>query len=221
MEKTTDLGHNGKWGKKFKNRILKTYKHPDPDRYKDDVFSISELPLCPAKAYYYRKLEIRPTMNGKMLAGILVHEQLKKLVKGMKEFKDAEFEVETYTKHGKYMLKGHCDILTHDRVYEFKFSRTNMQKYGVPLHYILQVNAYATMLRKPYYSIVTIDSKTLEVRRYDGTQDNFGYEYLIEKAGMIYDCLKKSSPPSGPSYGWECRYCPSEIREICKTMEDA
>ncbi len=204
------------WTDQFRNNILKVNRSKDPDRYKDNVFHISEIVMCPSRAYYVRKLGVRPEMNGKMLAGTLVHAQIPKIVKGIKDFKDAKYEVEVYTSQGQYALKGHCDAITHDRVWEFKFTGGDMRKYGASPHHLMQVNAYAWMLDRPSFSIVTINSTTLEVQRHDGQVSAFGYDYLVAKAGEVYKALQDNEPPTGPSYAWECAYCQNEIRNKCK-----
>lgn len=183
------------------------------DRYKPDEFRVSELVLCPAKAYYYRKTGIRPKLNGKMLFGTLLHAQLPELIKGDKSFKNAKYEVEMYTKFPKFTIKGHCDILTDSCLYEFKVSKAHPPKYKVPEHHFLQANCYCTMGGLDKYTLIITDSEDLETYTYTRTQSNDDYKTVVNNAKQIYEALQKNIPPKGPLYSWECWMC--QVKEYC------
>jgi len=184
------------------------------DRYKSDEFRISELVYCPAKAYYYRKLGMRPKLNGKMLSGLLFHEKLplvfKDLVKGK-----VEFEVECVKDYRDYKIKGHADVVSDDTVYEFKFSASKLEG-KLPLNYYLQSNAYACMLDKENYALVFVNSFTLESRVLSGKKDASAFKIIENSAKKIYECLKNDIVPDGPAYEWECRFC--NLKDVCEII---
>lgn len=186
------------------------------DRYKNNEFRVSELVFCPAKAYYYRKTSTRPRLNGKMLSGQLFHKQLPFLLKGIKEFENAEYEVECKKEHKGFDILGHCDVLTSKAVYEAKFTGTNLDRYGCPAHYILQANCYATLLNRKNFALIIVNSQNLSTTVIPGKQDDAKYKVLLDRAKVISASLKVDTPPKGPAYQWECRFC--NLKAYCKNF---
>jgi len=179
----------------------------DEGRYLPTEFRVSELVSCPAKAYYYRKTGKRPELNGKMFSGLLFHDKLPLLTKNIPAFKDAVFEKECRRTHTKFSIAGHADVITKDDVWEFKYSAAKVKQYPLPAHWLLQANAYATMLRRKYWNIVVVDSFSLAVHVKRGRQSGEGYDILVCRAMDILKALEENKPPKGPAEAWECMYC--------------
>jgi hypothetical protein len=187
------------------------------DRYKENIFRISSLVGCASRLYYQTKLGIKPKMLGRMLSGIIFHEHLKDIVKNIPEFEDAEFEPEICEDFGDYKILGHADIVTEDRVFEFKYSLVDFDKYGVPDSWHLQANCYATILKKPFYSIVQVNSANLNVIIVEGKQNQDGYNIIKDRAKNIFDSLQSNVCPIGPLADWQCWDC--ECKEICENYK--
>lgn len=185
------------------------------DTASNTSFRVSELVLSPCRAYYHRKLGKRTTLNGRMFSGSMLHSFLPELVKGV--IKNSEFEVECQWKCKQFSISGHCDVLTSDRAYEFKYSASKIKEFGFPMHWNLQANAYAVMLNRKYYSIVSVNSYTLDVTQLDQEASKAGFDVLISRAKEIQTALKKGKPPEGPLEKWECSYC--SFRDECEIYQ--
>jgi CRISPR/Cas system-associated exonuclease Cas4 (RecB family) len=98
-------------------------------------------------------------------------------------------------------------------VYEFKYSASNLERYDMPLHWILQVNAYATLLEKENWNLVIINSQSLNIVVLPGKQSSLYYDSIFDSAASIYDSLQDNKAPAGPTYPFECTYC--ELKTIC------
>lgn len=205
--------------KQFQKNVDELFIEGSKGRDLPNEFRISELPYCCAKSYYRRKLGIQTKQNAKMFAGNLCHSRLEDLVKGIPEYKEAEFEVECQKQHGKISIMGHCDILTEDCVTEFKFSGSDLAKYPNPIHWMLQVNAYATILEVPKWNIIQLNSRNLVVEMIPGLQNDISYDILLDKAKTIHKALIDNKPPEGPAYPWECYFC-TELKDGCKNYVD-
>lgn len=194
-------------------RLLRNIFHlsDDSGRYKPDVFRVSELVYCPAKSYWYRKADRRPTLNGKMLSGSMFHEKIPNILAGIVD--NVKYEVPCQKDYTKYRICGHADAVSDDTVYEFKFSASNL-KGQLPLNYYLQANAYATLLNKQHYSVILVHSFTLAVRELEGKTEPLAFAIIEQQAAEIYNALKTGIPPNGPFYTWECQYC--DVRDLCK-----
>ena len=111
-------------------------------------------------------------------------------------------------------MMGHCDILTEDCVYEFKFSGSDLTKYPNPIHWMLQANAYATILEVPKWQIIQLNSRNLVVEMIPGLQNDISYDILLDKAKTIHKALADNKPPEGPSFPWECYFC-TDLKDQC------
>ena len=187
------------------------------DRFKNNIFRISEIVGCPARIFYHRKLGLRPIMKGRMLSGIIFHEHLQDIVKNIPEFANAEFEPECCQDFGDYKIVGHIDILTADTVFEFKFSACDMQKYGVPEYWHLQANCYASITKRPFYKIVQVHSQDLSVTVIEGQQNEEMFQVLKDRAKTVFDCLQTGVVPVGPLADWQCWDC--ECKEVCENFK--
>lgn len=183
-------------------------------RYLSDQMRISELCYCPAKAYYYRTTGKRPDLNGAMLSGSLLHDKLPLLVKGIPELKEAEFEKECFRDHKDFSIMGHCDAATKDTIYELKFSKSNVDLYGLSEAWQLQVNCYATLLNKKEWCVLAVHSYSLKVKAFWGKQSDKGYETILDNAKKIFEGLNNKEAPLGPKYNWECKWC--SLQEECE-----
>lgn len=197
---------------KIKENMMKLSN--EKDRYLPDVYRVSEMVYCPAKAYYFRVIGISPTLNGKMFSGLLYHDKIKQWIKGIKELEDGVMETECSLQEDDITIKGHTDILTKDTVYEFKYSGSNIEKYGFPDHWIKQANAYACLNGVKQFVVVAVNSNTLEMNIYEGATDIDGFEEMLKDAKMIKKALETKEIPAGPKYKWECRFC--DISQVCK-----
>jgi len=191
------------------NSIDSTRYH-DISRYQDDIYSISELIYCLAKAYHYRVLKEQPVINGKMLSGALFHQLLPQL---LDDYKDKlQFEVECSKDYNDYKIVGHADAVDEDTVYEFKYTAAKLNN-TLPFYYYMQANAYAVMLDKPYYKVVMVNSYSLDVVAIDGAQDKDAFSFIEKQAEDLHDAIKTRKVPKGPMYKWECSHC--QFRNIC------
>jgi CRISPR-associated protein Cas4 len=190
----------------LEENLLKLDRH-DEDRYQQHKYHVSELVFCPRKSYLYRKLGLRPTNNGKMLSGTMLHSRLPDIVKGIKEFDGAEFEKEVEYNLGDISLIGHVDVLTSDCAYEFKYSGTNLKKFDFPAHYMLQANAYSKMTGRTKWAVVVVNSLTLATNILRGSPDDKAFESITDAAKLIDKALKGEVKLEGPRFDWECKWC--------------
>lgn len=186
--------------------------------YKPGEYHISELPFCIRRSYYFRKEKEEPELNGRMLAGILVHNLIPEVMMGIKGFRNAQFEVEKKLKYKGVIIVGHADILTDDCVYEVKFTGSKVESMsGLPLCYYSQANAYACMFNKEKYSLIIIDSYgPLNASIVSGNADKAAFKILLEKAVKLNDYIVDGQLPDidFPSYKFECSQC--QFAERCK-----
>ena len=193
---------------KLRNNIMQLSKE---DRYKPNEYRVSELVYCPAKSFYYRKLNRKPLLNGRMLSGLMFHEKLPDIMKGLVE--DPEFEVECSKVYRDYRIVGHADVVNSNKVWEFKYSASKLNG-KLPLYYYLQANTYATLLDKQYYAVVFVNSYNLDVNIIEGKTDKKALKFLEDQAKYIHNSIKNNTVPKGPMYDWECKYC--DLKDVCE-----
>lgn len=182
------------------------------DRNKPNEYRVSELVYCKRKPWMYRKFKQFPRVNGRMLSGTLFHELIPAITKDVAEFKDAEYEKELVLDRGEYTIKGHCDAVTKDCMYEFKFTK-RISYTDAPTQYLLQTNMYSGMEGVKKYEIVLVNSETLQVQTYKYDFDADMFNHLLEDIDEIHKSTQEHKVPAGPRYDWECNFC--DVAEEC------
>jgi hypothetical protein len=200
-------------------KLEKSIKKKDAGHeYKENVLWLSELPYCHRKSYICRKFNLSPTLNGKMLSGIMFHERLDRILKSMPEFSDAKFEVECKADIGEFTIGGRADVVNGDNVYEFKFSSSRLDG-ALPLYYIIQGNAYANMLGLSKYTLSFVNSFSLKPTLLQFDADKELFEKMIDDAKILYKCIKEDVLPAGPKWDWECLH-PTTLIHTKKGLEE-
>lgn len=171
---------------------------------------VTEVIWCLRKAFFNLRFNANPIVtSADAVIGKLLHLSLPKILKYV--LIDAKYEVSCgYHLKDGFLLKGRADAVTGDCVYEFKFSTPYTE--AKPF-YVAQVNAYAKMLEKNEWVLVTIDKRTFDVEVLRSKTDEAGFKSVVERAETVIECLKKNMVPSGPEFEWECKSCPYNI--IC------
>jgi len=114
----------------LKKGVDNLFAENSKDRFLPNIYRISHIVQCPAKEYLYRKTGIRPKQNSAMFNGSLLHLQIPEIIKKIPDFEKAQYEVECIKDHNEFKLVGHADAVTEDTVYEFKYSGSNIERYG-------------------------------------------------------------------------------------------
>jgi CRISPR/Cas system-associated exonuclease Cas4 (RecB family) len=190
------------------NGIIKKYN--EEKEYKPNRYWVSELCLCIRKAYYNRKIGRPNEFNGAMLAGSMFHEIFPNIVKEIKEFDNAEYEVKMEQQFGDFVISGRADIITPDCVYDIKYSGSK----EISEHYKMQANGGAVLKEKPSYGVVLVNSRDLHVDFFKAPTSQEMFGVLLKKALALHNAIKEDSLPQGFDYKWECGYCPF-IKSIC------
>ena len=84
----------------------------------------------------------------------------------------------------------------------------------MPLYYYLQANTYATLLNKPYYAVVFVNSYSLDVNIVEGKTDEKALKFLEDQAKYIHKSVNENTVPQEPLYDWECKYC--DLKDVCE-----
>jgi CRISPR/Cas system-associated exonuclease Cas4 (RecB family) len=190
--------------KKLRHNVLTLMDREDV-KPKPNKYRVSELIYCLIKAYRSRTEGKTFDINGKMLSGSMLHEKFPKLLRGVTGSK-VKFEVECSKAYDGYEIIGHADAIDKERVYELKFSASKVTE-QLPFYYYLQANAYATMNGLPEFSVIFINSYSLDVKILSEKQDTIAFEHIEKQAAYLHDCIQKKQVPKGPMFDWECKFC--------------
>lgn len=171
---------------------------------------VTEAVWCLRKAFFNLRFNANPIVTSPdAIVGKLLHLSLPKVLKDV--LGSAEYEVPcSHPLKEGFVLKGRADAVTEYRVFEFKFSSPYSE--AIPF-YCAQANAYAVMLEKIGWSLVTIDKRTFDVKVLEADIDKTGFQSVVKRAETVIDCLKEDRVPPGPEFNWECNNCPYNI--IC------
>jgi CRISPR/Cas system-associated exonuclease Cas4 (RecB family) len=165
---------------------------------------VTDVTKCLKKAYYsiLRQKEIAP----QAIIGKLLHEAFaKSLQQALPLFFEVGFALGL---ENGWVLKGRCDAIAGDIVYEFKFTRSiSKAKENVGYYLQLQLYCYAFRAKKGY--LVLIDRDTFGMEFIEVQPDVYVAERLIEDAKYLCECLEKREVPGklSPRFGGECEYC--------------
>jgi len=179
------------------------------------VIFVTDITRCLRRAYY-SYFNPQPS-SPQAVVGQLLH---RAFASTLRDKIGAYFEVGFTIGLGRdWVLKGRCDMLFADSVYEFKFVRS-IPRAKEREGYNLQVQLYchAFRARKGYLVFVdrdTFDIEIVEVELRDGVAES-----LLDDARYLADCLEKGVPPgrASPRFAGECEYC--EFVEVCGMGED-
>lgn len=185
----------------------------DKDRTKPNEYHITELLMCPTKSFIARKYHTRPSINGKIFTGLMFHTFIPNLIKSVSFLKEGKAEVPVSKKYDGYKIVGQADIVTPTQIYEFKFTGTDVQKYGMHDHWKNQANAYANMFGKKTYFLITINRDTLKVKINSFYAEKLVFQALEHKAEVLHKAITDDVMPIGPTFQWECKYC--DVKDYC------
>lgn len=219
-------------------------KYEDDDRMKAEIlrgllklggdhthhpgeYHVTSLLHCPLRTWYRRTLDIESVPNATMLSGTFMHELLPKIMRHVPGFPDkAKYEVGCrHRVSDDITIVGSADVLLDDTVYEYKFTGSRVDsKYGLPVSYYQQVNAYCVMLSKPKYKIVVIHRFADEMTEksigiVSGTRDDEAFKMLMDRAKTLDECVRTKRPPvdNVPLHSWECRnkFSRCQFYDVC------
>ena len=187
--------------------------------YTKDRYRASELCYCLRKAFIMRKHDIKTQINRYLIAGLMMHERFPKIIKGMREFKNAKYEVECNVDFGEFTISGRADIVTPNAIYELKHAGIKFVN-SCPPQYSMQANAYANALDKNQWKIMVVDATNLNVQVYEGTKSTSEYKLFVTRAKQVHEAMHGGEVPEGPEYSWECYFCDKEAKSICEKMRE-
>ena len=171
-------------------------------------YYVTDLVGCSAKCFFLYYFNANPHPRGEMVMGRLMHIALEKILSGIEEFREAEFEVPVVYDAGEIKIIGRIDVKIGDVIYEFKLTGHSIfEETGVPETYIAQANAYAVMSNAKEYNIVMVDRRSFKVKVYGPMKpDRIAFEELVKRALRIHTCVKEGRIPreESPLYEWEC-----------------
>jgi CRISPR-associated exonuclease Cas4 len=149
-----------------------------------------------------------------MIIGRLLHDAFERL---LEKYIQAFFEMSFCFGLGNgWVLKGRCDMLVGDEVYEFKFVRNiNKAKENASYYLQLQLYCYAFRVKKGY--LVMINRETFDMEFIEVQPDAYVAERLIEDAKYLCECLEKREIPKklSPRFDGECEFC--DCVDLCST----
>jgi CRISPR/Cas system-associated exonuclease Cas4 (RecB family) len=171
---------------------------------------VTDVAKCLRKAYYsiVRPKEIAP----QALVGRLLHEAFaRNLQQSLPLFFEVGFALGL---ENGWVLKGRCDAIACDVVYEFKFTRSiSKAKENAGYYLQLQLYCYAFRAKKGY--LVLIDRDTFDMEFVEVQPDAYVAEKLIDDAKYLCECLEKREAPEklSPRFDGECEYC--DYADLC------
>ena len=114
----------------------------------------------------------------------------------------------------EWHLKGRCDMVHGNAVYEFKFV-SDIEKARERGEYYLQLQFYIYAMRVEKGFLVLIDKNNFEIEFIEVGKDDYVAERLIEDAGYLIDCIESKTIPDkmSPRFLHECEYC--NYSDIC------
>jgi len=172
-------------------------------RNEKEIF-VADITKCLRKAYYsilYPKPQRPQTVIGKML-----HFSLEKMLENHIK---ALFEVSFVLRlNNGWLLKGRCDMMQDDEIYEFKFVR-NIKRARENISYYLQLQLYLHAFKAKKGYLVFINRETLDFEAIEVILDACIAEKLIEDAEYLAKCLESKTAPEkqSPRYNKECEFC--------------
>jgi len=150
-------------------------------------------------------------------------------------WRNLDVEVERHIREeispGKF-LDGHVDVYTNRFLVEIKTTSMLLEYYTkevAPFHFA-QINLYMGFTGVHDAYILSINTRGLDSKSPKLTDlsrkwtycvpvtfDQFVFDSLVEKAKSLFDAIDAEvfEVFEGPEYGWECKYCPKEVKEIC------
>lgn len=168
------------------------------------TYWVSDLVRCSAYAaqlYIYRCV---PRPSPLSIAGRLWHYGLPKALEGLI---GGNWEVKCEMRLDDCSIVGRADCVSEDRVYEFKFTASELFSDRGPLAMsIAQANAYAHMLDRPRFTVVLINRSSFAVKAYTYDRDVDSFKHLVARALRLHDVVTREIIPTeeSPLYGWEC-----------------
>jgi CRISPR/Cas system-associated exonuclease Cas4 (RecB family) len=171
---------------------------------------VTDVTKCLKKAYYsiLRPKEIAP----QAISGRLLHEAFaRNLQQSLPLFFEVGF---AFGLENGWVLRGRCDAIAGDAVYEFKFTRSiGKAKENAGYYLQLQLYCYAFRAKKGY--LVLIDRETFDMEFVEIQPDIYVAEKLIEDAKYLCECLEKREIPKklSPRFDGECEFC--DYVELC------
>jgi CRISPR-associated exonuclease Cas4 len=171
---------------------------------------VTDVAKCLRKAYYsiVRPKEIAP----QTLTGRLLHEAFSRnLQRSLPLFFEVGFALGL---ENGWVLRGRCDAIAGDEVYEFKFTRSiGKAKENAGYYLQLQLYCYAFRAKKGY--LVLIDRDTFDMEFVEVQPDAYVAERLIDDAKYLCECLEKREVPErlSPRFDGECEYC--DYADLC------
>ena len=171
---------------------------------------VTDVTKCLRKAYYsiVRPKEMAP----QALTGKLLHEAFaRNLQQALPLFFEVGFALGL---ENGWVLKGRCDAIAGDEVYEFKFTRSiGKAKENASYYLQLQLYCYAFRAKKGY--LVLIDRETFDMEFVEVQPDVYVAEKLIEDAKYLCECLEKRKVPErlSPRFDGECEFC--DYADLC------
>jgi len=171
---------------------------------------VTDVTKCLKKAYYSI---LKPTQaTPSMIIGRLLHMALETLIE---RHINAFFEVSFALSLGNgWVLKGRCDMLMDNEVYELKFVR-NIENAKENASYYLQLQLYLYAFRAKKGYLVFINRDTLDIEAVEVEPDAYVAKKLIEDAEYLAECIEKRTVPDrlSPRFADECEYC--DYSDIC------
>ena len=196
------------------------------------VFYSHELVQCSDKSFYIRQLH-DPTapknlsippymMNKHMLKGTMFHEHLPKIAPLMVDPKEIEgYELEKTISYKDIKVVFHCDLLTTDCAWEFKFTSIYLAyiKNSSIDKWLPQSNGYAVVFCKPKSKLVLVDKEDFRTRIWEMQRINSGLKGLLERAYQMSVCFRigKKLDEEKPLHYNECDNC--NYNMICENAK--
>jgi len=178
--------------------------------YSDDRLHVTELCGCLRKTYFRRRqpIEKSPEQQWYLYRGLIFDELWTSL------FPRSQLRVTHRVKNGPTIV-GRIDFVYNGKLYELKTINTVKYLDSPYPHHIKQVRFYAFCenLKQAVLLYLAFDGhKVFEVDCADEEVLPV-VEEIEKKALILYEALKRNTPPEPYNETWECRYC--EFSTVC------
>jgi len=214
-KKMQEVDQKNQETKELEEKINNTFHklYDSNDKYKENVYWVTELLYCPRKIFWNRKNNFHTPLNSNMLHGSLMHDLLPKLIEDDSIVYEKELELPLTIGGDSVKVVGRADAVMKDKVIEFKYTKIlpgYLDSKRIPLQYHLQAGMYCKMTGLDEYYIIIGSVFNLDFKVIRGKLFQEHIDTMIKNAETIHNCLKQDVLPvvNTPMFKWECRYCP-------------
>jgi Domain of unknown function DUF83. len=180
-------------------RIFFTAKHRD-----EKAVYVTDVIRC-LKRSYFAYFKQKP-MSSQAVIGQLLHKAFVATLRSkISGFYEAGFEIGL---GNGWALRGRCDLLKDEGVYDFKFVR-NIHSAKENESYYLQIKMYCYAFRVKKGYLVFVDRESFDIEIVEVQRDDSVAEKLLDDARYLAECIENRAVPlrASPRFSDECEYC--------------